>query len=174
MSASDVGTPGDMTEPGSATGSDFLARKSDLTRMRQRIPGLSDVLIVDDNNFDADSLRATLNMMFGYSLTMRRAKTLGSALDCVIERKPDLIFLDDILPPSDTASSTIPFLRRCGYEGPIIVVSGEMTRNRRLELMAASAADVIHKDDLDSVRVSEALQIAYQLELHAPGPIANA
>ena len=148
---------------GSGTGSDFLARKSDLTRMRQRIPGLKDVLIVDDNNFDADSLRASLNMMFGYALTLRRAKTLGSALDCVIERRPDLVFLDDILPPSDTASTTIPFLRRCGYVGPIIVVSGEMSRTRRQLLLAADAVDVIHKDDLDSVRISEALKIAYQL-----------
>jgi CheY-like chemotaxis protein len=155
------------SETGSGTGSDFLARKSDLTRMRQRIPGLKDVLIVDDNNFDADSLRASLNMMFGYSLTMRRAKTLGSALDCVIERKPDLIFLDDILPPSDTASTTIPFLRRCGFEGPIIVVSGEMTRIRRQELLGAGAVDVVHKDDIDSVRISEALKTAYKMDVES-------
>ena len=153
-----------MSGEGGVTGRDFLARKSDLTRMRQKIPGLKDVLIVDDNNFDADSLRATLNMMFGYGLTLRRAKTLGSALDCVIERKPDLIFLDDILPPSDTASTTIPFLRRCGFEAGIIIVSGEMTRNRKHELLAAGAVDVIHKDDLDSVRISEALGRAYKIE----------
>lgn len=152
-----------MSSPSRSTGSEFLARKSDLTRMRQKIPGLKDVLIVDDNNFDADSLRATLNMMFGYGLTLRRAKTLGSALDCVIERKPDLIFLDDILPPSDTASTTIPFLRRCGYEAAIIVVSGEMTRVRRQELLGGGAIDVIHKDDLDSVRITEALGRAYDM-----------
>jgi CheY-like chemotaxis protein len=151
-----------------STGSEFLARKSDLTRMRQRIPGLKDVLIVDDNNFDADSLRASLNMMFGYALTLRRAKTLGSALDCVIERKPDLVFLDDILPPSDTASTTIPFLRRCGYEAPIIVVSGEMTRTRRQALIAAGADDVIHKDEVDSVRISEALKIAFKVDAEGP------
>lgn len=153
-----------MSSSSRGTGSEFLARKSDLTRMRQKIPGLKDVLIIDDNNFDADSLRATLNMMFGYELTLRRAKTLGSALDCVIERKPDLIFLDDILPPSDTASTTIPFLRRCGYEAAIVVVSGEMNRNRRLELLNAGAIDVIHKDDLDSVRLSEALGRAYNVK----------
>jgi DNA-binding NarL/FixJ family response regulator len=153
-----------MSGNGGATGSDFLTRKSDLTRMRQKIPGLKDVLIVDDNNFDADSLRATLNMMFAYGLTLRRAKTLGSALDCVIERKPDLVFLDDILPPSDTASTTIPFLRRCGYEGSIVVVSGEMTRRRKQELLNAGASDVIHKDDLDSVRLSEALSRAFNMD----------
>ena len=151
-------------KPGQGSGAEFLARKSDLTRMRQRIPGLKDVLIVDDNNFDADSLRASLNMMFGYTLELRRAKTLGSALDAVIAKTPDLIFLDDILPPSDTASETIPFLRRGGYSGPIIVVSGEVTRRRRLVLLAAGATDVIHKDDIDSVRLSEALQVVYGLQ----------
>jgi DNA-binding NarL/FixJ family response regulator len=148
----------------SSSGSEFLAKKSDLTRLRQRMPSLADVLIIDDNNFDADSLRATLHMMFGYGISLRRAKTLGSALDCVIERKPDLIFLDDILPPSDTATNTIPFLRRCGYEGPIVVVSGELTRHRRIELIGSGAADVMHKDDLDSVRISEALSRAYKLD----------
>ena len=94
-------------------------------------------------------------MMFGYGLTLRRAKTLGSALDCVIERKPDLIFLDDILPPSDTASTTIPFLRRCGYEAAIIVVSGEMTRVRRQELLGAGPSTSSTRTT-DSVRISKA------------------
>jgi CheY-like chemotaxis protein len=107
--------------------------------------------------FDADRLRATLHIMFGYTLEVRRARTLGSALDCVIERQPELIFLDDYLKPSDNATHTIPFLRRCGYTGPIIVVSGQVDRLRRAMLVKAGAVDVIHKDDLDSVRIAEAL-----------------
>ena len=43
---------------GSLRGRDFLARRSDLTRLRQRLPKMTDVLIVDDNNFDAASLQA--------------------------------------------------------------------------------------------------------------------
>jgi DNA-binding NarL/FixJ family response regulator len=148
-----------------ASGSEFLAKKSDLIRVRQKLPALADVLIVDDNTFDADSLRATLHMMFGYDISLRRAKTLGSALDLVIEKKPDIVFLDDILPPSDNATHTIPFLRRCGYEGPIVVVSGEATRQRRQVLLAAGAADVVHKDDLDSVRITEALAAAYKIDM---------
>jgi len=146
-----------MTAPADDGGS-FLERKSDLAKSRSQRPGYKDVLIVEDENFDADRLKATLHLMFGYELTVRRAKTLGSALDCVIERLPELIFLDDILKPSDNAAQTIPFLRRCGYAGPIIVVSGQVTRNRRAELSSAGAIDVIHKDDVDSVRLMEALQ----------------
>lgn len=150
-----------MSNAATNIGSAFLAKKSDLARARQQLPVPSDVLIIDDNSFDADTLRAILHMLFGYEIRLRRAKTLGSALDSIIERKPELVFLDDILPPNDTAIETIPFMRRCGYNGPIIVVSGEVTRQRRMELMAAGAGDVVHKDDLDSVRVTEALQLIH-------------
>ena len=142
----------------SPTGGNFLAKKSDMTKSRKGLPDISDFLIVEDENFDADRLRATLHIMFGYAIQVRRAKTLGSALDAVIERRPELIFLDDYLKPSDNATQTIPFLRRCGYEGPIVIISGAVDRHRRTILIKAGAVDVLHKDDLDSVRVAEALE----------------
>jgi response regulator of citrate/malate metabolism len=141
----------------SATGGNFLARKADLTKSRKGGRAIDDFLIVEDESFDADRLGATLHIMFGYGIEVRRAKTLGLALDAVIARKPQVIFLDDYLKPNDNATQTIPFLKRCGYDGPIIVVSGAVDRNRRSTLIRAGAIDVIHKDDLDTVRVSEAL-----------------
>jgi response regulator of citrate/malate metabolism len=153
-----------MGSSGSETGGDFLARKSDATKIRQSLPPVHDVLIVEDEAFDADRLKATLHVMLGYDLTIRRASTLGSALDCVILRKPGIVFLDDYLKPNDNASQTIPFLQRAGYSGPIVVVSGEADRQRRAVLMAAGACDVIHKDDLDSVRVAEALARAFKTD----------
>jgi DNA-binding NtrC family response regulator len=139
-------------------GGDFLTRKSDVIKTRQGLPSLKDVLIVEDDANAADRLRATLHVMLGYNLVQRRATTLGSAVDCVIERKPEVVFLDDYLKPSDNASHTIPFLRRAGYTGPIIVISGA----RQTVLMTAGAIDVIHKDDLDSVRIAEALNKAFK------------
>lgn len=140
-----------------STGGDFLARKSDVTKLRQAVPALTDVLVVDDEAPDADRIRATLRVMFGYDIDVRHAATLGSAVDCVLKKKPQLIFLDDILKPSDRATDTIPFLRRAGYDAPIVVISGQVTKKRRLELIGAGAIDVIHKDDLDSVSLGEAL-----------------
>lgn len=146
----------------SGSGGEFLAKKSELMRARQNIPDLTDVLIVEDEAIDADRMLATLRVMFGYEVTVRRATTLGSAVDLVVERHPQIVFLDDILKPSDTAVHTIPYLRRAGYTGPIVVVSGQVTRKRRMELAAAGATDVIHKDDVDSVRLTEALQKLYE------------
>ncbi|MBS0242773.1 MAG: response regulator [Proteobacteria bacterium] len=140
-----------------SSGGNFLVKKADITKARMGLPSFADILVVEDESFDADRLRATLHIMFGYNVEVRRAKTLGSALDSVIERQPELIFLDDYLKPNDNATHTIPFLRRCGYAGPIVVVSGEVDRQRRTTLLKAGAVDVIHKDDLDSVRITEAL-----------------
>ena len=140
-----------------STGGNFLAKKADVTKARMGQPTVTDILIVEDENFDADRLKATLHIMLGYGIEVRRAKTLGSALDAVIERHPEVVFLDDYLKPNDNATQTIPFLRRCGYDGPIVVVSGEVDRKRRGMLLKAGAIDVIHKDDLDSVRIAEAM-----------------
>lgn len=146
-----------MASSSASTGSDFLAKKSDVTRLRQQLPALKDVLVVEDENLDAERLKATLRVMFGYDLEVRRAATLATAVDCVLQRKPEIVFLDDVLKPSDNATQTIPFLRRAEYQGPIVVVSGQVTRNRRSQLIEAGANDVIHKDDVDSVRLAEAL-----------------
>lgn len=139
------------------SGGEFLARKSDVTKQRKDMPALSSVLIVEDESFDADRLKATLHVMFGYGLDVRVAKTIGAAIDAVMQRRPDIVFLDDYLKPSDNATHTIPFLRRGGYDGPLVVVSGAVDRARRNLLSKSAVLDIIHKDDVDSVRIAEAI-----------------
>jgi CheY-like chemotaxis protein len=138
-------------------GGDHLAKKCELVRARARLGIFKDILIVDDETLDAERLSATLRVLFGYETQIRWASTLGDAVDRVIEQKPCVLFLDDILKPSATASQAIPLLRDAGYAGPIVVVSGQVTHPRRSSLLADGASDVIHKDDVDSVRVAEAL-----------------
>lgn len=121
------------------------------------MPKMRDFLIVEDTPLDADRLKATLHSIFGYDIAVRHAATLGSALDRVIEHAPDLVFLDDHLKPSDTAAQTIPLLRRCNYTGHIIVVSGMLDRKRAALLKEAGASLSIHKDNLDSGSIAEAI-----------------
>lgn len=144
-----------MTSSGS--GGDFLAKKSNVRLARQGAPNLTDVVVVEDENLDADRMFATLRVMFGYDVKVRRAATIAKAVDLVMAQQPEIIFLDDILKPSDDASHTIPYLRRAGYEGPIVVVSGQVTRQRRSVLLTAGATEIIHKDDVDSVRLTEVI-----------------
>lgn len=142
----------------STSGGDFLDKKSGLTKSLRKMPKLTDILVVDDCTMDVKRLRATLHLMFGYEINVREANTLSSAIDQVLKSKPQLILLDDNLELSaDRACDSIPYLRRVGFDGPIVVVSGIATRKRRLELLAAGAAEVLHKDDVDSVRINEVL-----------------
>lgn len=150
------------TEKNNATGGDILSARNVTSAMKQNLPPIRDVLVVEDEHFDANRLQATVHLVLGRETDVRRAATLGSALDCILARQPDIVFLDDYLKPDDTALQTIPFLRHAGYEGPIIVVSGEVDRSRRFELRAAGAAGTIHKDDLDSTQIIEAMARAFK------------
>ena len=158
-----------MASSSASTGRDFLAKKSGVIRASQGVPNLEDVVIVEDENLDADRLLATLRVMFGYDLQVRCASTLAAAVDLVIERAPEIVFLDDVLKPSDDALQTIPFLRRANYHGPIVVISGQVTRTRRALLWAARATEVIHKDDVDNVKLTETLQRIFATDLKKPG-----
>ena len=147
-----------------STGSGHLAKRSDLASARSKhaLPG--EILIIDDEALDAERLTATLRVLFGYQMPIRWACSLGEAIDGLAERQPSLTFLDDILKPSADAFLSIPELRRAGYNGPIIVVSGAVTQSRRTRLIAGGASDVIHKDDVDSVRLAEAVDRSRPLE----------
>ena len=143
-------------------GSHILAQRHETTLGTQTLPDIHDVLVIEDNEIDSDRLLATLRLLLGRDLKLRSAETLASALDSVLAAQPDVVFLDDYLKPNDTALETIPFLRRAGYEGHIVVVSGELDRKRRLKLIQAGASEAIHKDEVDSAKVAAALVSAYK------------
>lgn len=152
-----------------ATGSGHLTKRSDLASSRARHELPHEILIIDDEPLDAERLTATLRVLYGYQVSIRWACSIGDALDSLAEKPPSLTFLDDILKPSADAFLSIPELRRAGYDGPIIVVSGAVTQSRRTRLMAGGATDVIHKDDVDSVRVAEAVDRARSDPPKQPG-----
>ena len=81
---------------------------------------------------------------------------------------PVTVFLDDYLKPSDTALQTLPLIKRAGYNGPVVVISGAITRKRVAELKAAGASACIHKEDVDSGRVTEALNEVFQSQADKP------
>ena len=138
-------------------GGSHLAKKGLLVGARAKLGAASDVLVVEDEALDAERLTATLRVIFGYELRIHLAASATDAIDRVAQAKPLLVFLDDILKPSTNALQTMPLLRQAGYSGPIIVISGQVTHSRRTGLIAGGASDVIHKDDVDSVRVAEAI-----------------
>jgi len=152
-----------MTASKPGSGGDFLAQKSDVTQAkREQLPKLRDVIIVEDEGFDERRLTAVLNIVLKRDCKIRIARSLTKAIDAVLEAMPDMIFLDDYLEPNDSALDTIPMVRRAGYEGPIIVLSGEWDRERAIELKKAGASGSIHKEDINSVELGAMLVRAFK------------
>lgn len=153
-----------MKRPALVASTDHLHRHSEGANVRRACSHFDDILIIEDETFDADRIKATLHIMFGYEITIRHAASLDRAIDCVIERKPQVVLLDDVLPPNENAVQTIAFLRKAGYDGPIVIVSDRASRLRSAQLLAVGAVDAIHKDNLDTVRLGEALARARGLQ----------
>jgi len=141
----------------SSDGGEFLVRRSDVTQAKAVLPEFNDVVMVEDQSFDARRLIATLHLVLGRTTNIRVASSLDKAVDEVLKSPPDMMFLDDYLKPNDSALDTIPLVRRAGYTGPIIVLSGEWDRERGIELRKAGASESMHKDNINSVDLGEML-----------------
>lgn len=147
------------------TGADYLVDKSDLAKIAKTMPKFREIVVFEDERLDSDRMLATLRTMLGYdNIDVRRAKTLTSGIDLLIAKRPDLVLLDDYMGPVDRAHDALPLIRRAGFDGPVVVVSGQLTRSRRLELLKLGVADAINKDDLDSGSIGKVLvQLAERL-----------
>jgi DNA-binding NarL/FixJ family response regulator len=147
------------------TGAEYLVEKSDLARLSKEMPKFRDVVVFEDERLDSDRLLATLRTICGYEIEVRRARTLTSGIDLLLAKLPDLLMLDDYMGPTDRADDALPLIRRAGFMGPVVVVSGALNRNRRTELLRLGVADAINKDDLDSGSIGKVLlQLAERLK----------
>lgn len=152
-----------MTPSKPSSGGDFLAKKSEVTQAkRDELPELRDIMIVEDESFDERRLTAVINIVLKRECNIRIARSLTKAIDAVLESPPDMMFLDDYLEPNDSALETIPLVRRAGYDGPIIVLSGELDRERSIELKKAGASESMHKENVNSVELGAMLVRAFQ------------
>ena len=142
---------------GSRTGRDHLEQRSRLKLLLDQLPPIASILIVDDKVFDADVMATSLRQVFAYDVRITHALTLRAIKKWRADETPDLIFLDDRLADNVSAETSLKLIAASGYKIPIIIMSGLLTRVRHIELAKLGVADVIHKDDRNSVRLAEAI-----------------
>lgn len=148
-----------MTRAPSTTGSKFLERQSSLSKARAGRERLTDILVVEDDERDSLSIAAKLRKVCGHEVGIRHARTLSAMLDRALEKRPEIVFLDHILKPNDTAFKSVEFMRGGGYDGPIVVVSSQMTDRLAAQLRRIGVLEALHKDDLNGGRIAEVLQL---------------
>jgi PAS domain S-box-containing protein len=104
------------------------------------------VLVIDDNDDDA-LLIATHLRRGGIELTYERAETLGSVVEALAGRPPDIVICDYNL-PGFSAQDALRVLRESGLDASFIVVSGAVGEETAAAIMKAGAHDFILKDRL--------------------------
>ena len=141
---------------GNRTGRDHLEQRSRLKKRLAELPPIANILIIDDTVFDADVLSSTLRLVFDQDMRMRHIRFSRDIRKAVMDEVPGLIFLDDRLGHGTSAEVSLNVIRTAGCQTPPIVMSGMLTRARRIELLKLGVADVVHKDDINVARLSEA------------------
>lgn len=140
-----------------SSGNDLVSTKSILMQRLASLPTIGRIVVIDDNEMDAQHLMATLFLLLGRDLVIVNYRSVAVALDRTRRDKPDLIFLDDHIPPLDRAESSIRSLHRFGIDVPIVVMSGQLTRARRNELRRLNPLGILDKDEINTFAVGEVL-----------------
>jgi hypothetical protein len=138
-------------------GTEFLTRRSWLIKHSGNATLISDAVIVDDSSLDTDRLATALRMVLGRDTSIRSGKTIEDMVALMRNGHPDLLLIDDNLNQLQKAETTLSRARAVGYHGPVIILSGLLTRQRVIQLARLEPIDIIHKDDLDSSRLREAM-----------------
>jgi len=121
------------------------------------------ILVIEQSAVDGDRMVATLRVLFGYQARIDRTFSVPEALVQLAASMPTLLLLGD----TDNAAgatddvallAAMGQLRTAGYAGPVIAITGLLSKSRRARLLSAGAIDAFHKDELCSERITEALR----------------
>jgi response regulator of citrate/malate metabolism len=78
------------------------------------------VLVVDDNDMIHELFSC---YAMNTDVKLSHAVSLDEALTHLQDNTPELLLLDNKLPPYSNFTKTVPFIRQSGYGGKIVVIS---------------------------------------------------
>lgn len=136
----------------------LISRKSRIAQELNKLTSVRNVMVIDDNPLDARHVTAILHILLGRGITVTHYKSVALAISNLRTQMPDLLFLDDVIPPLDRAESSLKSLHRHGLVAPIIIMTAMLTQARRKQLMGLDLLGILHKDDIDSFSIGEILQ----------------
>ncbi len=125
---------------------------------RAKSPDLIDVLLVEDNDNDAELMHDYLRRhpLSGIHFRAYRVETLAGALHALAGTRFDVVVLDLNLPDS-MGLDTIRRMRAANQTTPIIVVTGDFEQDAGVRAIQAGAQDYFMKSRVDSRLLAKAL-----------------
>lgn len=140
-----------------APGAPHLARRGAMIAQARALVGNTRILIADDNTADVKYMLTTIRIIVGSDVEILTAPSIRKAVEAVQAKTIGLVFIDDRISGKETFEQSIPQLRGAGFGGPLIVISGFLSPERRRLVFELGAVDALHKDDLEGLRLAEAV-----------------
>ena len=119
------------------------------------------VLIADDFKILRDVIRLYLERAEDIDV-VDEAPDLNDALERINTLQPDVIIMNDYLPPIDSAYAT-SFFRAQGYMGAVVVISMHLEPDLIKRSFDSGVNGFMHKDEIDD-HVIEAIRRVHQGE----------
>jgi CheY-like chemotaxis protein len=116
------------------------------------------ILILDDDDHYALLFSTFLKLGGVEGGEVEHATSAKSGIERLSEFAPDLVFLDNRIPPYTDFRSGLKALRDAGYDGPVVVQSACVADEIFDEAPRLGVAEVIDKFDMNDVRLIELLQ----------------
>ncbi|MEO0971765.1 MAG: hypothetical protein AAFX85_01625 [Pseudomonadota bacterium] len=115
------------------------------------------VLYVEDTDFDRVIFGRYFSRLPLPDVQVDYAESLNGALGHLRDgdEPPDLMFLDNGLPPYRTFRETLPQLTNAGYAGPVVLLSGVLTDDMQVAVEARQLYALIDKQRLDTESLSD-------------------
>jgi len=139
------------------SGARVLARRAELERLKQQLPRFENFLIVDVSETVTRTIQAVLHAWYGFGVDIVAARSPELGLQAMQSVTPDLLFLSDLIEAGGEAADNIPYLRRGGFGGAIVVVTQDYNRRRCHALETLGAAAVMQRDSLSTLDLGELL-----------------
>jgi two-component system cell cycle response regulator len=123
------------------------------------------VLLVEDDQEDAEILCRHASKLETHSLDIVRAATADEAVALIAEKQFDLVFLDLNLRGPDSGMDLLERLCGKGVDVPVIVVTGSGNERKAVDAMKAGAYDYLVKDNLTADVLARAVRYACRRHL---------
>lgn len=114
------------------------------------------VLLLDDSEDDLFAIGRQLQRASGLSVRLTTAGSMEEGLRRLVEAPVDLVLVDFLL-GAHTGTEVVDELRRAGWRGPVVVVTGHGAESVALAALRAGAADYLRKEELDSSTLERAV-----------------
>jgi len=111
------------------------------------------ILVVDDNSVNLNVAAGLLNLC---RITADTATSGQDAIDMILQKKYDLIFMDHMMPGMDGAEA-VKKIRALGINAPIIALTANATADSKTELLNSGMNDILFKP-IDRVLFNKMLE----------------